>query len=280
MNENTEFPQDCLNILRDVNGKANEQIKRIKQQLDDAMLAQQTWNDLYSYANQKWFQHILHLLKSKEQFFREASASGEAIKDALDQIAHIAKEKADTIFRRFPAYLEDAANKHNLPLDRQSQDPKYTFEKGFFMVEIDYQNRMARLSDYEGRLEEFPADVAAIVEIVKREHDRVFGKPFDGNTFLKKLRNQYVAIVKKQNWPDGYAVPIRHITKRLGKNEEGFRTDVFVVQLSQLVEQGPTEIEGKQLDLQQTKDTNQGMLLYGQGGRSGYIGYIIFKEVS
>jgi len=280
MNKQTEFPQDCLNILRDVYGKTNLQIKQIKQQLEDTTLAQQIWNDLNSYANREWFQHTLHLLKSKEQFFREASASDEAIKTALDQLARIAKENADTIFKRFPAYLEDAAIKYNLPLDLQSQDPKYTFEKGFFMVEIDYQSRMARLSDYEGRLEEFSADVNDIVDIVKREHDRVFGKPFDGNNFLKKLRNQYLAIVKKQNWPDGYAVPIRHITKRLGKNEEGFRTDVFVVQLSRLVEQGPTEIEGKQLDLQQTKDTNQGMLLSGQGGRSGYIGYITFKEVS
>ena len=280
MNKNIEFPQDCLNILRDVHGRTNVKIEIIKQQLDDAKIAQQTWSNLYSYADKGWFQHILHLFKSKEQFFRKATASDGAIKGALDQLGRIAKEKADTTFRRFPAYLEDAASQHDLPLDRQSQDPKYTFEKGFFMVEIDYQSRMARLSDYEGRLGEFPADVNAIVEIVKREHDRVFGKPFDGNNFLKKLRNQYLAIVKRQNWPDGYAVPIRHITRRLGKNEEGFRTDVFVVQLSRLVEQGPTEIEGKQLDLQQTKDTSQGILLYGQGGRSGYIGYITFKGVS
>lgn len=87
-----------------------------------------------------------------------------------------------------------------------------------------------------------------------------------------------MAIIKKENWSDGYSIPIRRITHRLGKNEKGFRTDVFIIQLSRLIEKGPTEIDGRRLDLQQTKDTNQGIHLHGIAGR-GYIGYITFKEV-
>jgi hypothetical protein len=274
-----EFSQDSLNVLREATSKANLEIKKLKQQLDNAIRVHKMWDDLNSYVESDWPQHVLHILRNNAQFFKEASISSDLVRKALDEISQIAKERADALLKRFPAYLEDAAIKHNLPLDRQSKDPRYTFEKGFFSVEIDYQNSIARLSDYEGRLEEFPADIDAIVENVKKEYDRVFGKPFEGDKFLKKLRNQYLAILKKENWPDGYAVPIRHITRRLGKNEEGFRTDVFIIHLSRLVEQGSNEIDGRRLDLEQTKDTNQGILLHGRGGIGGYVGYITFKEV-
>ena len=77
---------------------------------------------------------------------------------------------------------------------------------------------------------------------------------------------------------------LSYITSRYGvvkevseKNVKGFRTDEFLVDLSRLAQDGPFEIDGRRLDLQQTKDTNQGMLLHGAAGR-GYVGFIVFKE--
>lgn len=136
---------------------------------------------------------------------------------------------------------------------------------------------MARLSDNEGRLAEHPADVQAVVETVQKETQRIFGRAFNGSRFLKSLRAQYKAVLKKENQADGASMPIRQITKRLGKNVKGFRTDEFLVDLSRLAEKGPFEVDGRRLDLQQTKDTNQGMLLHGAAAR-GYIGFIVFKE--
>jgi hypothetical protein len=63
----------------------------------------------------------------------------------------------------------------------------------------------------------------------------------------------------------------------MAENTKGLRSDEFLVDLSQLAQDGPFEIGGRKLDLQQTKDTNQGMLLHGAAGR-GYVGYIVFKE--
>ncbi len=87
-----------------------------------------------------------------------------------------------------------------------------------------------------------------------------------------------MAVIKNEKISDGSSVPIRHITRRLGKNEKGFRTDEFLIDLSRLVEQGATEVDGRQFELQQTKNTEQGMLLHGAAGR-GYIGFILFKKV-
>src|SRR5262249_14103360 len=137
--------------------------------------------------------------------------------------------------------------------------------------------RTARLSNHEGRLAEIPADIAAVVEAIQQEQKRVFGRAFNGAKFLKLLRAQYKAVVTKEKQTDGASVPIRQITRRLGKNAKGFRTDEFLVDLSRLAEQGPFEIDGRRLDLQQTKDTSQGMLLHGAAAR-GYVGFVVFKE--
>jgi hypothetical protein len=91
------------------------------------------------------------------------------------------------------------------------------------------------------------------------------------------LRYYYKAIIDKEGKPDGSSVEIRHITSRMGKNIRGFRTDEFNVDLSNLAKKGPFEIDGRKLDLQQTKNTSSGMLLYGAAER-GYIGFILFKE--
>ena len=151
-------------------------------------------------------------------------------------------------------------------------------EAEFFQLEVDEQKGIARLSDNEGNLAQLPADVAAIVERVEAERKRICGRRFDGKKFLKGLRTHYLAVIKKEAQQDGASIPIRQITRRMGKNVKRFRTDEFIFDLSRLVDNGPLEIEGVRLDLQQTKDTNQGILLHGKAGR-GYIGFIVFRKV-
>lgn len=198
--------------------------------------------------------------------------------EQLEEVRREARKRADDPVRRFPAYLEEPCRAAALPLDRASRHPRYSFEGGFFQLNVDERSGQARLSDHEGRLAELPSDPDAIAEVVKREHARVFGRTFDGAKFLAKLRNQYLAIVKKDGQSDGLVVPIRRITQWLGKNEKRFRTDEFLVDLSRLVVNGPIEIGGWRLDLQQTKDTDQGMLLHGAAG-SGYVGFVVFRKV-
>ncbi len=276
-NSNTGY-ESYLYILEENKTLTDQHVKAAQSQLNEVIHHQKIWNDLVSFIKKDWPQHILFLFNREAPFFNKIEAENPVMKEALQEIRKISQDKAESIEHRFPSFLDEACQSTNLPLDRTSRDPRYTFESGFFTLEIDHKSRMARLSDNEGKLDEFPTDIGAITEAVSREHKRVFGRAFDGRSFLRKIRNQYMAIIRREKLQDGYAIPIRKITYRLGKNERGFRTDVFAIQLSRLIVQGPLEIDGRQLDLQQTKDTNQGMLLHGPAAR-GYIGYIIFKEV-
>jgi len=270
--------ESYMRVIEGHKSSTDQNVKSLQSKLNEGIHHQKIWNDLVTFIRKDWPQHILFLLNKEAQFFDKFATENPLNKEALEEIKKASEDKAKSIEHRFPSFLDEACQSGKLPLDRTSRDPRYTFENGFFTLEIDHKSRMARLSDYEGKLDEFPADIGAIIEAVSREHKRVFGKAFDPKSFLKKIRNQYMAIIRREKLRDGQEIPIRKITHRLGKNEKGFRTDEFVIQLSRLIEQGPLEIDGRQLDLQQTKDTNQGMLLHGAAAR-GYIGYVVFKEV-
>lgn len=273
----TNFPENLLDVVSDLSNTATHKAKALRAEAEKAIHVQEVWQKLLSYVNRQWPLHILALLEKESALIEQTRVDAPAASGSLEEISRLAKEQAETIMRRFPSLMEEACASHQLPLDRDSRHPRYKFENGFFQVEVDERKRTARLSDYEGQLAELPADVGAIVEAFRREHTRVFGRDFDREKFLKKLRNQYVSLAKRENLPEGASLPIRRITSRLGKNEKGFRTDEFLIDLSRLVGQGPLEIDGYVLDLQQTKDTQQGMLLHGPAGR-GYIGFIIFRK--
>ena len=273
-----EFSNEIMDFVRDQLGAARERTKTLKMQWEEATEVERAWNDLLHFVANEWFMHILELLDKQAHIFKKLGTENSDVASTLGHIRPVAETKTDSILRRYPAYLEEASHEANLPLDPDSRHPRYSLEKKFFLLEIDEKKRMARLSNHEGRLAELPADIGAVVGTIQKEHKRIFDRPFEGKKFLKRLRTQYRAILKKEKQQDGASIPIRRITRRLGKNLKGFRTDEFLLDLSRLVEKGPFEIEGRRLDLQQTKDTNQGMLLHGAAGR-GYIGFIVFKEV-
>lgn len=278
MTPTNSFSDIIIKVIGEQTAKALNQMRTIESHLAESRKRHQFLSDLNTYLKKDWPQHVLALLNKESLVIKTIDVDNQTLSDALNSIRDAATDKVSVLQRRFPAFLDEACKAANLPLDRESRDPQYTFAKGFFTLSIDYQKSRARLSDYEGPLREFPADIGAVTEYVQAEHKRVFGKSFDGQKFLKKLRNQYLAIIKKDGIADGSDLPIRRITTRLGKNEKGFRTDEFIVQLSRLIAEGPVEIDARRVDLQQTKDSHQGIYLHGLTGR-GYIGYIKFKEV-
>lgn len=265
-----EFPVEMIDQVRELHAQAKADTQRLKTEAEAAAQAEKAWAELHTFLDKGWTLHLLALLKKMR-------AENHPVIPATEDCYRMAKEESERIFRRFPTLLEEAFSGKDVSIDSTSRHPKYTLEGGFFRLEIDDKKRTARLSDHEGRLAEIPADVQAIFEIVQKEHGRIFGRKFNAKKFLQSLRSQYKAIIRKEKQPDGSSVPIRHITRRLGKNVKGFRTDEFLVDLSRLAQDGPFEIDGRRLDLQQTKDTNQGMLLHGAAGR-GYVGFIVFKE--
>ncbi len=129
--------------------------------------------------------------------------------------------------------------------------------------------QMARISTREGRLAEIPADAQAIIAAVQEEVKRLFGRPFKGEKFLKDLRSVYAAMLKKTKSRNDEPVRIRDVFDAMTNRKpyRKYRKDEFLVDLSRLVEKGPETTEGYRFDLQQTKDTENGMLLLGAAGR-------------
>ena len=279
MVEINPFPENFLEQAREQAASTTLREKDIKAQAEEVERLCKLWDNLNLFLHKQWPLHCLDLLDKHKPLIDRIRVDQSSEVSLMDDIYRVAKERAEELKpHRFPAYLEKACQVTSLQLDQDSRHPRYKFEKGFFQLDIDDQKKTASLSNYESsKMVEFPADIGAIVEVVQREHKRIFGRAFDGKKFLKKLLAQYSAILKKDKLSDGSTIPIRNITQRLGKNESGFRTDEFLIDLSRLVEQGPIEIDGCRLELQQTKETNQGMLLHIEQKR--YIGFMFFKKV-
>lgn len=267
----------AFDAVREFLAAAKEKTKALKAQAEEAARAERFWGDLLGFLTRGWPLHFLHKLNQECRLLEDLRAAGHTAVAAIEEARRTAEEEADKVQRRFPRFLEDACRAAGISLDPDSPHPRYTIERRFFKLEIDDHKRMARLSDTESRLADIPCDVGAIVELIQREHKRVFGRSFDAKRFLKSLWSQYTAILKHEKMSPKASVPIRKITRRLGKNTKGFRTDEFVVDLSRLVEAGFAEIDGWRLDLQQTKNTSDGILLHGIAGR-GYVGYVVFNR--
>ncbi len=269
---------ELINQISQLHASTKKEVQKLKAELEKASQTEFFFEKYLNYIKRGWILHILDLLEKETPRLKELRGDEHPAIPHIEDSFRTAKEESSRLFRRYPALLEEACKQAGLKLDSNNPHPKYSLEKGFFRLEIDESKRLAKLSNYEGRLAEIPADIEAVVEVILKEHKRIFKRPYDGEKFLKQLRGQYKAVLKKEGLKDGESVPIRQITRRLGKNQKGFRTDEFLLELSYLAEKGPFDIDNRRLDLQQTKDTNQGMLLYGAEKR-GYIGFIKFREV-
>jgi hypothetical protein len=271
------FADSLLSLSQEQKSITYHDAQRIRSEYEKAEKIKKFWEELDTLLQNGWTLHILAIMEKESGLLEELKNINHPSITALEEINKVAKENAGKIkFYLFPNELDKAFNQANLPLDRNSAHPNYKFEGGFFELHINEQKRTARLSNYENtKLFEIAADIEAIVEACQREHKRVFERQFDSKKFLKKLRKLYLTILKEDKLQDGSSVAIRRITTRLGKNEKGFRTDEFLIELSHLVSQKQVEIDGRKLDCQQTKYTDRGMYLHIEPKR--YIGSILFR---
>ena len=263
-------------IWAELGDLADRRMKEAQAVLSSAEVNQQAWRDLANQLARGWHLHVRTTTASKGVLL---NPSGEQSIAELLQMLHKAADQAGVeALHRFITNFDHACTSVNLPLDRkQSRHPRYWLAKGFLELNINDVRGTATLSTYEGRLAELPADVEPVVELIAREHARLFDRPFDGLRMIERLRRHYVALLKKESHQDSNPIPIRTLTTRLGKNESGFRVDEFLVDLARLMERGPRDIEGMRLEFQHTKDTKSGILLPGYSDQ-GYIGYILFRK--
>lgn len=266
-----DWLQGCLT-------EATERLNRLKLELKAATQEEGAWKALHDEAQKGLWCHVLATIEREKDFFHRLRTENHPAIPQLEDLFRRAKKEADEAMFSLPREMERLAERLKLPLDMiQSRHPKYYFRDGFLLVEIIENKRLARLSTYEGRLAELPADIAAIEERLSKEDQRLFDRKFDGKKFLKKLRTAYLAILKKDHRKDGEEVPLRQIMAEIAKGNSGFKKDEFLLDLSWLTEQGPASIDGKKFQLQQTKDSAQGILLYGPSAR-GMVNLLIFSK--
>ncbi len=271
------FSMEILDSVKQLNNQLQENSNKLKVEAEEAQKMSNLISTLLSYIEKGWPMHFVNLADKESKMLQKLRNDGIAQIQRLEEAYRQAKEESDRLMRRYPSVFDEACKSARITLDTNSPHPKYGIRNGFFKVEINESTRTAKLSDLEGKLAELPADPEAVTEKIRSEYNRVFGRRFQGTKFLKKIRVQYKKIIKREHLSEGASVPIREITRNLKKKDKKFRMDEFVADLTILAEKGPHEVDGKVLDLQQTKDTSQGILLAGAASR-GYIGFIIFKE--
>ena len=258
---------------------ANQRTKELKDAADEAAHIGKFLEKITSFFNRGWFLHIIALTEKEAPLLEKMRNANHSAIPSLEEIFQAAREWLEELKPyRFPTYLEEACCTANLPLDKDSRHPHYKLKNGFFQLYIDEHKRTMRLSNIEGRICEIPADIEAIITVLKRENQRLFERPFDAKKFLKKIRAHYLSLLKVEKLSDGSSIPIRNISRRLAKNEKEFRSDEFLIDFSRLLEQETIEIDGRKLELQQTKSVDQAMFISTRTAQ-GYVGSILFKKV-
>lgn len=258
---------------------AAEEAVGYKARYERARDLQRLLDTLVSYRDKGWLLHF------KEQCDREADRlkalrdEGQPSVSFIEQVYRDAQGRAKRLPTTMPSDIERLALSTGIPIDRRSRHPRYFFGRdGFLEARVDDQKLTVTVSTREGRIATKPADPEAILETVDAESERLFGRKFSGARFLALVRKAYLAVIKtRKGARDGDPIPLRSIYSQIVKKAKTYKRDEFLVDLSMLVEQGPAETSGWRFDLQQTKDTEQGLLLLGTAGR-GMVNLLVFKK--
>ena len=258
---------------------ASQEAATLKTQFDHFKSLQKFLEELISYRDKGWLLHLKALCDRESERLKALRAAGHSSIDAIEQHYREAQVSAKGVPATMPSDIERLATSAGLSIDRKSRHPRYFFAKdGFIEARIDDHRLTATISTREGKIATMHADPPAIIEAISAGSQRLFGRKFSGSRFLGDVRKAYKAAVKtRKEARDGEPVPLREIYVQMTKKDKGYKRDEFLVDLSNLVELGPAETSGYKFELQQTKDTHEGILLLGAAGR-GMVNLLVFKK--
>jgi hypothetical protein len=276
-----EEPNDPLDVAARV---ATLSLSELQEQIVEAKRLARLLDELRTFRNRLLPLHVKALCEKEQDFLKALREKHHPAIPAIEEVYREMNAKSGDAIRNIPGDLEKLPIYEGLKLDfSRSGHPKYYFESGGFIeVEVQDKKLEAKIGNREGFVTKIPADSAAIIDIVKQEKKRLFDRPFAGSRFLVDLRSAYALAIKTKKALDGDPVPLREVFDvmiRKISSRKGYKSDEFLVDLSRLVLEGPGETKGYHFELQQTKDTKEGMLLLGEAGR-GMVNLLIFKKVN
>ena len=278
------FSEDLIHAAQDLPTIVEQEIKQLEDRLKVAKTLRKFTTALALYVQSSKPLHILELQTKESKLLQQIQDFQPVVYADIQQIFKAAEQEAKALEPfsvKFPKLFSQACQEAGLTIDPDSRHPIYTFDNKFFEVKLNEAKKTVRISNCEAeRLADFPADIPAAIETLQRERKRVFDKAEDSLAFLKLLRQEYLTIIKTEHKQDGDSIPIRPIIHTLENNKEidHYAPDEFVVALSRLLKEGQTQIDGFQLDLQQTRDTEAGVLPITEASR-GYVGFLLFKKI-
>lgn len=276
----TIFSNEIIQHAHDQAQQAACEEDRLKAEAKIMASTRQLLAELYLYLNKSWPLHILDALSRQSDLRKELESIQPSIFSLLSEIsreAENAAQKLEPFPARFPQAINEACLKVGLAIDDYSRHPEYTFEKRFITLKINDAKKTAAISNYESKRKiSLPADTEAVIEKLQEERQRLFDRPFDNQAFIRLIRESYKSLLAEEKMRDGSSISIRKIYAKIKGRNAKYASDEFLVDLSRLVDQGSASVNNLRLELQQTKDTKEGMLLLGAGG---YTGFIFFKGI-
>lgn len=277
MLQSVYFPQEAEELLHSLLGRTSDRLNDLKLAIQTAKHFRGVLEHILEQVSRNRPLHALALMEKHESFAREQCQFGHDPWDEWNRVRKRAEEQAKRLLIRYPKLLEEACKDACLNLDMTSRHPAYTFDDGFFELKLDGKG-IAELFSYGRRFTRLPGDIEAVVAKLMEKRDALFGREFDPQKFLRQLRTSYAHILLPAGRPDGESVPIREIVERMTRKGAEHTIEEFVVDLSRLINYGPLEIDRRRLELEHTRDMEEGMLLH-DVDTAGYIGFVRFGEV-
>jgi len=262
---------------------ARRQVSSAEQALVDARRAEGFWEALLRDLNANRPAAMLLTLREAGDYLlrlqRDDRAAAQLVDALKSEVEAKAKDQAAKFGRQFPELVRKQDFSRQFPIDPTSRHPRYTFEHSFLQVDVDERQCIAKITPRDGDEIVIGLDVEQVVKRVGEELVRLFLRQPDLGALLRSIYTAYVAVLRAENRPEGDAVPLRRVSNRLAKNVNRFAADEFNVDLARLLQDGKTEIEGKRLHVDHTRNARQGMLLHAMEV-GGYVGFISFKHDS
>lgn len=246
--------------------------------LKKARRSEEVWQRLFDAQKSGYSAAIYNIFRRESDWFTQLREDNDEIIPLLELLYRDSEVKATNTVRQFASLFPNACDKAGVKLDHSSRHPNYSIGK-FVHTLVNEQRLEVQVTPRDAKSVNLPADIDPLVTHLEMEVKRLFKTKRDPKQFLIGLRTAYHAVLREEKKSLGDELPLRRVANRLSKNRAHFRYDEFNVDLGNVVRSGKTKIDNVRLQINHTRNTRQGMLLYGLE-RSGYIGFISFKPES
>lgn len=255
--------------------EAKSKRRELDAALEEVRRAEVVWKRLVEAQKGGRSAEIVSIFRKESDVFARLRDKDDEAVPQLEALYKESEEEAKNTARRFATLFPKACDSAGIELDFSSRHPKYSIRE-FIQTVVDERKLEAQVTPRDAKSASIPLDVDPLVAHLQAEVRRLFETKRDPKRFLRGLRKAYKAVLREEKKSPGDELPLRRVANRLSKNWARFRYDEFNVDLGNAVRSGETSIDKDRLHLNHTRDTRQGMLLYGLE-HGGYVGFISFK---